>query len=262
MGHMVEFFEINLKECLLRLRWGKVLVMTEDEFGSDAAAIVQNILTHGKMKLPEMIEAMGATSDPARKAKLTSLVYRLLTSSHIVPTTPALLITPYDEINAKRKAAEKMAVGAQSAKELEALRQRVVDEIRTARLEEAAPERALIQGSSTTAAKKRKAATSTTVNGHDSSGKRSKNQVEDIAQIDPKACLRVNYEKYNVKIRNQLFTQAASDRWNKAAGGVLKAFLSSSIDKQVHVKQPHSGESLHSTLSPPASLFPYSLGPD
>lgn len=75
----VEFFEFNLKECLLRLRWGRILALTEDEFGSDvggsqsysrrrnqglnldfqAMQIVRLILGRGKMRLPEIITAMG-----------------------------------------------------------------------------------------------------------------------------------------------------------------------------------------------------------
>jgi hypothetical protein len=34
---LVEYFEFNLKECLLRLRWGRILALTEDEFGSDVS---------------------------------------------------------------------------------------------------------------------------------------------------------------------------------------------------------------------------------
>lgn len=33
----VEFFEINLKECLMRLRWGRILALTADEFGEDVS---------------------------------------------------------------------------------------------------------------------------------------------------------------------------------------------------------------------------------
>lgn len=34
---LVEYFEFNLKECLLRLRWGRILALTEDEFGGDVS---------------------------------------------------------------------------------------------------------------------------------------------------------------------------------------------------------------------------------
>ncbi len=33
--NLVEYFEVNIKECLMRLRWGRVLAITEDEFGQD-----------------------------------------------------------------------------------------------------------------------------------------------------------------------------------------------------------------------------------
>lgn len=60
------------------------------------------------------------------------------------------------------------------------------------------------------------------------------------AQIDPKAMFRVNYDRYNVRLRNELFVRAASDRWNPAAGGVVHAFLTRSIASQKHVKQRSS----------------------
>jgi DNA-directed RNA polymerase III subunit RPC3 len=36
--NLTEYFEINLKECLMRLRWGRILALTEDEFGEDVSA--------------------------------------------------------------------------------------------------------------------------------------------------------------------------------------------------------------------------------
>ncbi len=32
---LVEYFEINVKECLMRLRWGRILTTTEDEYGEE-----------------------------------------------------------------------------------------------------------------------------------------------------------------------------------------------------------------------------------
>lgn len=68
--------------------------------------------------------------------------------------------------------------------------------------------------------------------------KKDRTQKEDDTWdvIDDKP-LRVNYEKYNVLIRNEMLIKAASDRWNEAAGEVLRAALTASLDTQILTKE-------------------------
>lgn len=49
--------------------------------------------------------------------------------------------------------------------------------------------------------------------------------------------LRVNYDKYNVLIRNELIIKAAEDRWNRAAGEVMRAVLTASLQYQHDPKE-------------------------
>jgi len=49
--------------------------------------------------------------------------------------------------------------------------------------------------------------------------------------------LRVNYDKYNVLIRNELLIKAAEDKWNSAAGEVLRAVLAASLDYQTEPRE-------------------------
>jgi DNA-directed RNA polymerase III subunit RPC3 len=51
-------------------------------------------------------------------------------------------------------------------------------------------------------------------------------------QVVDDVSLRVNYDKYNVLIRNELLIKAAGDRWNKAVGEVLRAVLAASLEHQ------------------------------
>jgi DNA-directed RNA polymerase III subunit RPC3 len=44
----------------------------------------------------------------------------------------------------------------------------------------------------------------------------SEDDMWDVVEDVP---LRVNYDKYNVLIRNEMLIKAATDRWNAAAGG-------------------------------------------
>ncbi len=57
-----------------------------------------------------------------------------------------LHIAPFDEMYAKRKAAERAITGLPSANEMVAIRARVLEEVRAARREEQLPEKAIIKG--------------------------------------------------------------------------------------------------------------------
>jgi hypothetical protein len=70
----------------------------------------------------------------------------MVTTSHVLPTTAMLHIAPFDEMYAKRKAAERAIAGLPSANEMVAIRARVLEEVRAARREEQLPEKAIIKG--------------------------------------------------------------------------------------------------------------------
>lgn len=65
---------------------------------------------------------------------------------------------------------------------------------------------------------------------------RVKNEDENWDVIDD-VRLRVNYDKFNVLIRNEMIIKAASDRWNEAAGEVMRAALAASLDAQIQTKE-------------------------
>lgn len=59
--------------------------------------------------------------------------------------------------------------------------------------------------------------------------------------------LRVNYDKYNVLIRNEMIIQAASDRWNAAAGEIMRAVLAASLDSQSDARELRTSVSVNVT---------------
>lgn len=68
--------------------------------------------------------------------------------------------------------------------------------------------------------------------------KKDRNQSEDdMWDVVEDVPLRVNYDKYNVLIRNEMLIKAAVDRWNEAAGEVLRAALAASLDEQNVTKE-------------------------
>ncbi|KAJ9108840.1 hypothetical protein QFC21_000160 [Naganishia friedmannii] len=232
----VEFFEINLKECLMRLRWGRILALTADEFGDDAMRIITLILSRGKMRLPDIISAMGVEEmrekglREARRVQLSRLVFDLLTTSHIAPTTAKLHQAPFDEMLQRRKEAEKNAAVNATARGLAEARASIVEKIRLERQAEQDPESAILR------AQKKKA------NGVTESSSSKKHKGGEYADVvDLKAYLRVNYEKYNIKLRNKLVEGAAAAKWNRSAGYVIKAMLKATADTHTYMKQTLSG---------------------
>ncbi|KAJ1026931.1 hypothetical protein NDA16_002224 [Ustilago loliicola] len=67
-----EFFEININEVLLRLRFGKYIGIAEDELGDTAARIVKLVLQHGKLQASDIIDLIASEMDTQRKASMTT----------------------------------------------------------------------------------------------------------------------------------------------------------------------------------------------
>ncbi|TKY85531.1 hypothetical protein EX895_005693 [Sporisorium graminicola] len=63
-----EFFEININEVLLRLRFGRYIGIAEDELGDTAARIVKLVLQHGKLQASDIIHRVASEIDAQRHA--------------------------------------------------------------------------------------------------------------------------------------------------------------------------------------------------
>lgn len=100
---------------------------------------------------------------------------------------------------------------------LQELKKAAIDEITDERMDFRNPSRALKE------LKVPKKSSSSALKG------KSKGENWDVVDGVP---LRANYDKYNVLIRNEMIIQAATDRWNAAAGEVMRAALAASIDSQ------------------------------
>lgn len=62
-----EFFEININEVLLRLRFGRYIGIAEDELGQTAARIVKLVLQHGKLQANDIINRVATEMDAQHK---------------------------------------------------------------------------------------------------------------------------------------------------------------------------------------------------
>ena len=76
-----ELYEFDVQECLMRLRWGRILSLTQERLGPvvsisprvtrprlryQAVEVVRHLMTFGKLKMPEIVELSGGSQDPTR----------------------------------------------------------------------------------------------------------------------------------------------------------------------------------------------------
>lgn len=84
----IEYFEMNVKEILMRLRWGRILEIVERKNGKDARDIVRVVLMNGKLKLGGILEEMGpeALQEP-RKCTFLSFRHKHKQNKKLVSST-------------------------------------------------------------------------------------------------------------------------------------------------------------------------------
>lgn len=93
-----ELYEFDVQECLMRLRWGRILSLTQERLGPvvstsvdgammlakhcsciQAVEVVRHLMTFGKLKLPEIVELSGASHDPTRVSSGLRILFHRLT---------------------------------------------------------------------------------------------------------------------------------------------------------------------------------------
>ncbi|KAJ7632237.1 RNA polymerase III subunit RPC82-domain-containing protein [Roridomyces roridus] len=210
-----EVFEVNIEECLVRLRFGRFVWQAGQLFGDEGAQIVQLVLDHGKLRPPDIISEL-SYGDAKLEAVYTQAIHSLVTASYLKPSTILSHISPRDK-RIRYENEEKAKInGFPTAKELREARETA--EARLKREEEEAEKVGL----------KRKA--------KEQNGPRSKRKVvEEEDVVDPTVYFRVNCEKFNIHIRNTLVTKAAKERYNEGAAVVLQATLKVTESKQKNV---------------------------
>ncbi|TXT13111.1 hypothetical protein VHUM_01512 [Vanrija humicola] len=221
-----DMYEFDISECLLRLRWPRILALTEQNYGEEAVAVVRQLLLYGKLTTPEILTVSHATTDRQKTLSLRKTVVTLLRRGYIEPTCAELLILRSDQIERRYKAklAERSASAGtklHSVNVLAELRRTAAHEIDEERKQYRDPASALRQVTN----------------------KKSKEKVDDSDfEVHDHIPLRVNHDKFNVLIRNEMLIKAAEDRWNVAAAEVLRAVLKASIEHQMEAKEIRTEE--------------------
>ncbi|KAJ6547130.1 RNA polymerase III subunit RPC82-domain-containing protein [Mycena capillaripes] len=211
-----EVFEVNIEECLLRLRFGRFVWQAGQLFGDAGAEIVQLILDHGKLRPPDIVSEL-AYDDPKAAIVYSQALHALVTASYLKPSTVLSHISPRDKRIRYENEEKAKISNFPTAKELREAREAA--EARLKREEEEAEKVGLKRK-----AKEQKGPRST---------KRKVVEEEDV--VDQTVYFRVNCDKFNIHIRNTLIVKAAKERFNEGAALVVKTTLKVTESKQKDV---------------------------
>ncbi|CDO70737.1 hypothetical protein BN946_scf184798.g52 [Trametes cinnabarina] len=195
-----EAFEMNIDECLMRLRYGRYVWLAERLYGKSGAEIVQLVLDHGKLRPPDII-AQASVYDPIKApAVLSQTLHKLVEEGYLKPSTVLSHFSPRDKLIQYEAEEKRKISGFPTAREV-----REAKEVAVARLKREEEEAEQIG--------MRKA-------------------VEEELEVDDKVYFRVNCERFNIHIRNKLIETTACERFNECAGAVLRATLKATEFKQ------------------------------
>ncbi|KAF9459370.1 hypothetical protein BDZ94DRAFT_1268509 [Collybia nuda] len=215
-----EVLEVNVEECLMRLRFGKFVWQAEQLFGKEAGDVVQLILDHGKLRPPDLLGYLHGIT-PKGITVYTQVIHKLVSASYLKPSTILSHVSPRDK-RIQYECEEKTKIsGFPTAKELREAKE--VAEARLRREEEEAERMGL----------KHKVA--------EPPGLRSsKGKCVEEGIVDDAVFFRVNYDKFNIHIRNSLVVKAARARFNAGAALVIQAALRITESTQKNISEVRS----------------------
>ncbi|EJT98368.1 hypothetical protein DACRYDRAFT_57600 [Dacryopinax primogenitus] len=204
------FYEVNVEEVCMRLRFGKFVEIAADVFGDEAKDIVRCILDHGKLRLPAVLDLLEVNA-PKSTISHRSTFHALVTSRYLMPTSRLLHTSPKDKIIAWEEIEKRKLKEIPSAKVLRSIRDGVEDRLRTER-----------EGQTT--GLKRKPITT-----GGKGRKKPRRDDEDEEVVDEDVWFRVNYERFNVHLRDTLLATGAAERYNPSFGAVMSALLEAAM---------------------------------
>ncbi|OCH95603.1 hypothetical protein OBBRIDRAFT_883860 [Obba rivulosa] len=215
-----EMLEVNVEDCLMRLRYGHYVAQAEELFGKAAAEIVQLILDHGKLRPPEIISRLSIYDPIKGSAIYSQALHKLVDAYYLKPSTVLSHQSPRDRLLRYETEEKKKISGFPTSKELREAKETA--EARLKREEEEAEQIGM----------KRKA--------KDQPHRPSKRKAVEEDVVDEEVYFRVNCDRFNVHIRNKLIETAAVERFNESAGLVLRAALKATEGKQKSVTDVRS----------------------
>ncbi|WFD43158.1 RNA polymerase III subunit C82 [Malassezia psittaci] len=238
------YYETNYDEILSRLKFGTYEAIATGWNDSIAEQIIHALLLHGQVLAGDLLDRIatqqeegvtdqistGATKpvENYRAMKVSSTLVRLLQDSYIRPSTAMQHVSRRDRELAHEAALRRSFKGIPTAKTLKEFKLKVahlIDEEDSRESE--APDQAT---NDVRLGLKRKA----TTNPPQAKRSRKEYHVDGSAEpqdnsvmwdVDRSVWLRVNYDRFNVQIRNDMIVRAVSQKYNPTTGEVFRAAL-------------------------------------
>ena len=241
--HQEEFFEPNIDEILARLRFGIYRNIAQNWGGDIAENVVVLLMIHGQMRAGDIIDTLASTegnfldqivlssTEPAsgqKAARIAQTLVHMLQESFVRPSTAVQHVSRQDREIAYETMLRKSYKGIPTAKVLKEFKVKVAQMIdEEDRREWEVPNNAVdeprlgLKGKTQTPhhrEKRAKKSARTDV---------SSDRMEDDQSwdIDRDVWLRVNHDRFNVRIRNEILVRAVAQKYNPTTGEVFRAML-------------------------------------
>lgn len=241
-----EYFQINVDEVLPRLRFGAYLVIAEEEFGTEASEVVNILLQNGKLRARDVKEIFGASEDEHKVERIRVALRDLLYWAYIKPSIPKLYASPRDrrisyeteEMRLSKKMLtpkEKSEIAVNAGKRLEADQMSV--------WKSGGERRGLIpcrkkrvangKGQKLKVVKKAKISNgksrSVELALDDDNSEGEVDEIREKLEVDSEVFLQVNFDRFDVHIRDEIILEAVEKRYNKTFAEVLQAMMQTSV---------------------------------
>ncbi|WVW85834.1 hypothetical protein I302_107872 [Kwoniella bestiolae CBS 10118] len=236
-----EQYEFDTMTCLLRLRWGKILAITHQNYDDIALEVVRTLMVYGKLNVPDIINACGGLSDAMRADIVNNAIIALVRAQFIRPTSPELHILESDQILRRyNKHREEMRIKKGTSmltpNDIEHCEKNAQYEIIQERENLQDIRRVLIERPRIDKDKSKKRGKGRQFGGGGGE--------EFEYSLKQDIHLRINYDRYGIMIRNELIVKAAEERWNKAFGIVMKAILQSALREESRLNEERTNDSI------------------
>ncbi|WWC63066.1 uncharacterized protein I303_105665 [Kwoniella dejecticola CBS 10117] len=240
-----EQYEFDTSTCLLRLRWGRILAITHQTYDEVALEVVRTIMVYGKMKVPDIINVCGGSSDAMRADTVNNAIIALVRAQFIRPTSSEMHILDSDQVQRRfnlhrLELIRNKGTSMLSALDIENCEAKAKHEIREEKESLQDIRRILVErpkiDKDLNNKKAKKRSKVNTILGNGTGGE------EFDYELKQDIHLRINYDRFGILIRNELIVKAAEERWNRAAGIVMRAILQASLKEYSKLAEERSGD--------------------
>ncbi|KAG1449141.1 hypothetical protein G6F46_008167 [Rhizopus delemar] len=222
------FYSIDPERIMMRLRMGSILRDVDERYGKEAETICKLLFLNGRMTMKGVMQWAKQNVKRGQLDKFRQSFTQLVVNQHIKATLPEHSRSTMDRLlAATEKENEKYTIMTSK-------------DIANAKLSAQAQIDAEY-GTDEIIGMKRKV-----VDPMDYQRKRAalsevgQEMEEEEAEIDEKIFFSVNYDKFNMLFRNDAIIDFATERINRSAGQIVKAFFEYGKDKMKTLKEQDS----------------------